>query len=138
MSRMRSSMSKKNKWYIDPERYLELKHFCLQYNKWNDAVHDYNLYRMSRTCMSGHVDKRIAESDPTADFVINYQENNFRRILIEGCALEANRSIHDWIVMGVANGLGYEQLKARGLACGKDYYYEAYHKFFYILDKRRK
>ena len=38
MSRTRNEISVKNKYYISKHRYLELKHFCLQYPEWKRAL----------------------------------------------------------------------------------------------------
>ena len=35
---IRAEISKKGKWYISKHRFYELKHFCLQYDEWKDAV----------------------------------------------------------------------------------------------------
>ena len=136
MSRMRSGMSKKNKYWIPNERYLELKHFCLQYDDW------------WKECMStlyhskGHSIIQISKDckifDPTSEAAINARKYVQKIELIHHCAEQANFDIWKWIVQGVTEDLGYEALKMRGIPCGKDYYYESYHKFFYILDKARK
>ena len=36
-TKIRSKLSKKNRYWIPPERYYELKHFCLQYPIWKKA-----------------------------------------------------------------------------------------------------
>ena len=38
---------------------------------------------------------------------------------------------------GVTCGVSYGVLAARGIPCGKDYYYDKYRKFFWLLDKVR-
>ena len=35
--KVRSELSKKNKYWIERHRYYELKHFCLQYPIWKKA-----------------------------------------------------------------------------------------------------
>lgn len=32
---VRSELSKRNKWHISKHKFLELKHFCLQYPEWH-------------------------------------------------------------------------------------------------------
>lgn len=57
--------------------------------------------------------------------------------LVVRCCKEADGYIWTWLLEGVTEGVGYEALRARGLPCGKDYYYDRYRKFFWLLDKER-
>ena len=137
MSRMRSKMSKKNNWYIDPERYLELKHFCLQYPEWRRKL---NFLMPMAT--SSYANQKPRKGRATSDVVGSFMEQSFEIItmvdMVENSCMEADHAIWRWLLVGVTENVGYEELKARGIPCGKDYYYDAYHKFFYILDKERK
>ena len=139
MSRMRSSMSKKNKWYIDPERYLELKHFCLQFDSFkNDYFSSITVNGSSYIRRFPSRNERFKRASLVETTVEYLEDRNNKMDMIIKCAKKADRDIYSWILKGVTKGLGYEELRARGIPCGKDYYYEAYHKFFYILDKERK
>ena len=62
---IRNEISKKNKWYIGKHRYLELKHFCLQYPEWKEEYH--RLYSPLRGYRSDL--ERTSDSflDPTGD-----------------------------------------------------------------------
>ena len=44
MEKQTPDISKKNPYWIDRERYYELKHFCLQYRYWKRRLKDTNLY----------------------------------------------------------------------------------------------
>ncbi len=37
MTKLKSELSEKNKYWIPKHRYYELRHFCLQYNDWRTA-----------------------------------------------------------------------------------------------------
>lgn len=143
MSRMRSKMSKKNKWYIDPERYLELKHFCLQYLTIMSKEYEIEKSLLSA---SGAV-RRIKGKDildyipdPTCDKALQLVKLRNQEELIRECAREAagtDADMYDYIMMGVTKGISYDNMYMIGIPCGKDYYYDCYHKFFYILDQKR-
>lgn len=138
MSRMRSSMSKKNKYYIDPERYLELKHFCMQFHTWRaerDAIGLSSLTSMDPFKLTGDASHFM---DIVSKQAMATEELDKKIDLVINCCQEAKHAIWKYLLQGVTEGVSYEILKARGIPCGKDYYYEAYHKFFYILDKARK
>lgn len=136
MGRMRSEMSKKNKYYIDPERYLELKHFCLQYKKMKEEWSNAELFG-GKAFIFVRDEKNMKGS--IVETTAEHCEDIFNRFhMIDECAMSACFDIWTWLVKGVSEGLSYDKLKARGIPCSKDYYYDAYHKFFYILDKERK
>ena len=136
MSRMRSSISKKNKWWIPSERYLELKHFCLQYETWIERRKDIILSMPNSSEME--IGRGNVKTDPIVKAVIAAKYYEDLVIIVVSSCKKASEDIWWWILEGVTKDLGYEELRARGIPCGKDYYYEAYHKFFYILDKERK
>lgn len=139
MGRMRSEMSKKNEYWIPSERYLELKHFCRQYIFYMEEARrlsDPNIVaqvikearnRKEKICAGSYIERCVAGS-------IEYED---KCSLINVCAELACPELKLYLITAVSEGLGYEQLKARGIPCGKDYYYNAYHKFFYILDKKQ-
>lgn len=137
MGRMRSEMSKKNKYWIPSERYLELKHFCLQYPAWQKEY-------VALDCVDVTVYDRIVNHgykrlhNPTLDRAMRMKELDDRCTLIYNCAKKADIDIYSWLMIGITRNLSYDKLKAHGIPCGKDYYYNAYHKFFFLLDKERK
>jgi hypothetical protein len=135
-------MSKKNEYYIDPERYLELKHFCKQYRHNSEMYMMMQLYiRTKNYDFYGGRLRQIGFTDPTASsFELANEYRNKNDLILKCCrdALNNDCEIIPFLLEGVTEDLGYEALKMRGIPCGKDYYYNAYHKFFYILDKARK
>lgn len=57
--------------------------------------------------------------------------------MVVKCCKEADESIWTYIFEGVTCGVSYGVLVTRGIPCGKDYYYDKYRKFFWLLDKVR-
>ena len=60
----------------------------------------------------------------------------YMKMIIQ-CCKDADSYIWTWLLEGVTEGLSYGSLQARGIPCGKDYYYDRYRKFFWLLDKVR-
>ena len=58
--------------------------------------------------------------------------------LVEECAIEAGGDIAIYIFECVAHGASFPELEKRGIPCGRDYFYERYRRYFYLLDKRRE
>lgn len=59
--------------------------------------------------------------------------------MIEQVAEETDYVLANYILRAVTEGISYELLNARcGIPCSKDYYYELYRRFFWLLNKARK
>ena len=134
MKNQRSELSVKNKYWIPKFRYLELKNFCLQYPEWKATLASLDL-------LESHFDKISSGNiaDPTNDMAIRrlILENNIE--LINTCAKLSEPSIASYIIKGITQNYSYEYLKYKlDLPAGRDYYYDRYRKFFWILDKKRE
>lgn len=124
--KVRTSLSKKSKYYISKNRRLELKYFCLQYKEWKEYLKEYYLrYGTSEF------------SDPTAE------EAMLRTIYISNIDLVtqiskiAGGEISEYLFKAVTEDLSFVNLKTvLNIPCSKDYYYERYHKFWYLLSQK--
>lgn len=57
--------------------------------------------------------------------------------LIERTAKDASGDLYKWILYAVTTrGAGYEVMKTKDIPCGKNTFYEARRKFYYLLAKR--
>lgn len=135
MYRTRNELSKKNKYYIPKHRYLELKHFCLQYNDWKKRAESY--ISSSSIIFPGRVsDGKL--SDRTGELaVVNADLDRNSRIVKEACE-RTDRSLSKYIFIAVTQGLSFTTLKMiYEMPCEKDMYYDRYRRFFWVLDKLR-
>lgn len=89
---MKSTVSKKNKYWISRHRYLELVHFCAQYDEWIRIRND--LMGLQKAVIATYsVPNKTDVSDPTAstaEKILYYSE----RIDMVNDAAERNRSGH--------------------------------------------
>ena len=134
MKNQRSELSPKNKYWIPRFRYLELKNFCLQYPDWKISLNSLDpLQAHSLKLTTGKI------SDPTNNFSV-YRLNIENKIsMVDTCANLSEPSIAYWLIKGVTHNYSYEYLKYQlDLPAGRDYYYDRYRKFFWILDQKRK
>ena len=115
MAAIRSEISVKSPYYISKHRYLELKHFCLQYPEWRAEVSKLNYF--------GSAGDGIRGSEPSKP--------------VESC-LAADPDIFEWLLKSVTLGLSYETLSTLEIPCGRGYFYERYRKFFWCLDRVRE
>ena len=135
---IRAEISEKNRYYIPKHRYYELKHFCMQYTGWKKLYAD------------------ISKNSYHSEYLVVERKTHSEDWLIERCALitaylserinmvetaakQADESLAKYILAGVTLGIPYDIIKLRmNIPCGKNVYYEAYRKFFYILDDMRR
>lgn len=129
-------LSKKNPYWIEHHRYLELEHFCRQYPIWCKAV----------TAMCGLSSKTYADvvidedhSSPVEKSVIKRESYMDKITMVQKAADEAAGDLSIYILAGVTEGAAYEDLLARmNIPCCRDVYYDLRRRFFYILSKMRE
>ncbi len=134
---VRPEVSEKNPYYINRERYYELKHFCRQYPIWKKAYH----------ALDG-LSKRPADlelfnnpnrtGDPTVRCV-EARDVYARKIeMVERCAKKASDDLYKYVMSYATKGDSYSVLKMRDhIPCCKDVFYEVVRKFFWLLNKER-
>lgn len=133
----RPELSKKNKYWVDKNRFYELKYFCLQYPLWKKT---YEL--LDGLSMCSYDLTAVSKSNLPSDITGNCVEERsiyFERMqAVERAAIEADPYLASYILKAVTEGLSYSYLKARlEIPCGKDMYYDRYRRFFWLLSKIR-
>ena len=133
---IRPELSNKNKYWIEKHRYLELKHFCLQYPIWKKAYE--GLDGLSKRPADLAKYSTSFKSDPTvrcAEAMAYYSE---RIEMIDNVAKDTDAELASYILQGVTDEVSYDHLKARlDIPCCKDVYYDLYRRFFWLLNKVR-
>ena len=136
MSDVRTQLSKSNPYFIDKHRYLELKHFCLQYNSWK------KLYRE----IDGYPNRNFSpvknlknNPDPVVQAFDRREEYLIKIEMVENAVKEADSELYGYLLRGVTEGVSYYGLRLYyDMPACKDKYYRAYRRFFFILDSTRK
>lgn len=133
---IRPELSEKNRYWIERHRYYELKHFCLQYPIWRKAREQ--LISLShRPIDLALFSNEVNDSTERCAEARLYYTDRMR--MIEQVAEETDYVLANYILRAVTEGISYELLNARyGIPCSKDYYYELYRRFFWLLNKARK
>lgn len=132
MSTIRSHISEKSVYRIDPERYLELKHFCRQYKTWVSTFTPLHGAPIEKVPKSNDI------SDPTGSIATDLATNESKRKLLEDTALATEPVLAKYILLAVTEGYTYTYLKtACAIPCCRNTFYGYYRKFFWLLDKAR-
>ena len=136
---IRPSLSRRNKYSIPKHRYYELKHFCLQYPDWKK---DYDALMQGSIVTNYYISISHQEgfSDRTANVAIEMANLSKKIKLVEKTVLQATDvSLSNYILIGVTQGVTYDQLSARyRIPCCRKVYYETYRRFFWMLSNSQE
>lgn len=133
---VRSTISKRNPYWIEKHRYYELVHFCLQYSSWK-KMRDSIMSYASRPIEDISIASGII-SDPTVRCVEEREKYDSKIRMLSDIAFETDPVIGKYILKAVTEGLSYDALNARDtIPCCKDVYYNLYRRFFWLLDRAR-
>lgn len=126
----------KNEYYIPHHRFMELKHFCLQYDEWKEKLEEIDGFP-DGNFSQGTNPKNV--SNPVLSVIERREEYRHHIELVEKAAELADEKISKFLIAAVTKGISYYGLRCyQGMPSCKEKYYEAYRRFFFILDKTRK
>lgn len=134
MSKIRSTVSKRNKFYISKNRFLMLYYYCLQYKDWQQEY--INLHGI-RTINTDGLSGSRGSGNPTAAAGERAAELSDKMDVIEDTAKEAAPEIWMYILLAVTTeGMTFDKLKGKGLPCERKMYYNCRRRFYWLLDKK--
>lgn len=124
------------KYNISKHRFLELYHFCMQYQEWKEEL-KYLVDTVKGIDCSTEI-KGSGTGNATEQLVIRRSELRKKCELIEQTAIETDPDIYQYLLKGVTAGYAsYKYLKeVLGIPCGKDMYYNRRRKFYWLLSKK--
>ncbi len=133
---IRNELSKKNCYHVEKYRMLELKNFCRQYGYLKNQIKNIDGYKSRWGVVDLTQKVNLSSIQDRLDDIL---DSNLRRItMIEECAKLCDRIMCKWILIGVTEGVTYDNLRlVHNIPCSREKYYIYYRKFFYILDKMR-
>lgn len=126
-----------DKYKISKHRFLELHHFCMQYQEWKDEL-KYLTDTVKGIDYSEEI-KGAGTGNATEQLAIRRSELQRKCELIEQTAIEADPEICQYILEGVTvDYASYKYLKEiKGIPCGKDMYYHRRRKFYWLLSRKK-
>ena len=137
---MRNYVPKKTEtWYLDPDRYHELRAFCRQYGKW--LAEAKSALELSSPRYDG-MPRGTDVSDPTERAVERREQLQRKIDLVESCAARvANGDWYTAIINNVCNGMSYEAIRDLHPEWLKNNrtndFFTARRLFFIVLDKEK-
>ena len=134
---IRPEISKDNKYWINRHRYYELKHFCLQYPIWKNALFKIQNGKYPISVIDREPSSNLP-GDPTGDLAVMKIYYSERMDVIKRIANETDKYLAEYILKAVTEGLSYSFLKSRlDIPCSRDMYYDRYRRFFWLLSQER-
>ena len=134
MADIKPELSRRNRYWIDKNRYYELKYFCLQYPMWKRAWLDLDALKTSSCGLVRTSDGMLR--DPVALCASERELYSSRMHLVERAAMDSDPYLSSYIVKAVTEGYSYAYLESTlEIPCSRDTYYDRYRKFFWLLDR---
>lgn len=132
MGYLKNELSEKSRYHLSKHRYLELKHFCLQYPEWKErlkAIPDISAHGIG-TAGSDRIGNETERIAVEKTMLRNKIE------LVERMAMETDKALWFYILQGVTEERTYTYLRnMMGIPCGKNMYYDRYRAFFWRLSQ---
>ena len=126
-------LSKKNPYWLPKDRYLEMKHFALQYDYWKEEV---NAIDILGTAKIQKVDSEAGDPVWTA-----YERRSLylrNMAMVKEAADETDIILGYFIFLTATKGSTYENLKLmHGIPCNRNDYYNFLRRFYFILSGLR-
>lgn len=127
----KTELSKKNQFYISKHRYLELKHFCLQYPEWVEELREID-GMVGRG--EGEIKGDRQASDPTAYAAMRRMILQKNIDLVRRAVQETDSSLFYWLFLAVTEERSYTYLReVKGIPCCREVFYKKYREFFYVM-----
>lgn len=126
------------KYEISKHRFLELYHFCMQYQEWKEEL-KYEKDTVKGIANTEGIHGSGGMGSATESLAIRRMKLREKCELIEQTAIEADPELYPYILEGVTTEYAsYKYLRqAKGIPCGKGMYYDRRRKFYWLLSKRK-
>lgn len=132
---IRTDTSDRSSYHLDKERYLELKHFCLQYPNWKKELSNMQKFPSGSILdLSDKTDKVGTDTIYKTVAKMVLLRDKVHLVDVTLLRAEENDIIREYLKECITKGTSYAKLNAKYMVpCGRDRFYKSYRKFFYIL-----
>ena len=124
-------LSRSNPYYLPRETFLTVIHWVRQYPTWLAIKAAEKGPR--GVSYDGERVQSNGLGDPTAHAAIRMAQVSSKIEIVERCAQEVAKDLASWIILGTCYQLTYNQLRERGIPCGKDLYYKLRRQFYFAI-----
>lgn len=134
---MRSEISRKNKYWLERQKYLTLYHYCLQYQSWKD---EYVTLDGKKAMVYDGMPHGSSVGSPTENLAIKRAKLSDKIKQLEETAVETDPALAKWILKGVTDeNATYTYLQMMmDIPCSQNTYHARKRRFYWLLDKKMK
>ncbi|MBE5830823.1 MAG: hypothetical protein II833_06245 [Pseudobutyrivibrio sp.] len=129
------NLSSKNKYYLPREDRLAAIHWCLRYPRWKGEASFEADIRKAITYDKDKIQTSTATS-PTEEIAIKRADSSLKAKLLEDTIKEVDESLYKYLLLAVAYGFTYYQLKDKNMPCCRNYFYECRQHIYYLISQR--
>jgi hypothetical protein len=127
---------KLEKYNISRSRYRELYYFCLQYDERKKEMEE---LRYPSPPKSDGMPRGSTTSNPTERNGMRAARLAMENQIMEQAAAESACELAPWILKAAKYDLKFNYLHlCEGMPCGKNEFQKLRHKFYYILDQKKR
>lgn len=127
-------LSHKSKWYLPRETRIMVIHYARQYNDW---VNELNTIGSAGAIKIDGMPHAENTTDTTARDGMRRAALSEKIRLIEDTAMETDKALYKWILIGVTQNKSYKTLRyAYDMPVGERQYYQKKREFYYKLSKK--
>lgn len=135
---IRPEISKNKEYYIDRERFYELKHFCRQYPNWKKEYLNLRNEIVQNVKREGDIKTISGLSRKTEDLAVKMAYISEKIDLVDSIISDLDELLSKWIFLAVTEGFSYDYLRVKlGMKHSKGSFYNEFRKFFWILSEKR-
>lgn len=128
-------LGENNKYWLPTEEYRTALHYAAQYEEWQKEL-SIPPDTSKAVAYDGEKVKTSGGYDATSETAIRRYLIAQKKAKVEQTVVEVAPEIKGYLLLGVGYRMTYNQLKNRGIPCGKSYYYNKRQKFYYELSKK--
>jgi len=131
---MKNETNKKNPYWISKHRYLELKHWCMQYSDWEEECQSYTYL----TSKIPEGEKSSEVSDSTYQMTIRIGKLKRKMYLIADICKQVAPNYAITLMVAITNNFSYDDVVVYNPSLpSRSDWYKTRRKFFYILSQER-
>lgn len=135
---IRPEISKNKEYYIDRERFYELKHFCRQYPDWKKEYQKLRDSIIQNVKMEEDPKTASGLSRKTEDLAIKMAYISEKIDLVDSTINNLDELLSKWVFLAVTKGFSYDYMRVKlGMNHSKGSFYNEFRKFFWILSTKR-
>lgn len=130
----KTTISKRNPYYMDEETYMTVSHYAKRYPALKKELKD--LPVLNGVSYEGDHVQTSNQSDPTYQLAVRRSYLMGKIEAIESSCMEADPILYKWLIQGLCYKRPWEYLSSHGCPCGYVRYYNTRLRALWLLSRK--